>query len=44
MSAHDQKFESFFSYMLRRFEWCKSGSAMGAKGIIDISLETGIQE
>lgn len=37
MEAQNQKFETFFDFMLKRFEWCKSGSAMGAKGVINIS-------
>lgn len=32
MEAKDIKFETFFRFMTRRFEWCKSGSAATAKG------------
>lgn len=37
MSAHEQTFEDFFTFLLRRFEWTKSGSCLGGKGKIDLS-------
>lgn len=36
MGASGMKFESFFDYLLRRHEWMKSGSAMGARGEFNI--------
>lgn len=32
MNAHDQSFQTYLEFLLKRHEWCKSGSAMGAKG------------
>lgn len=36
MSAHELHFEEFFNFLMRRFEWTKSGSCLGGKGELDL--------